>query len=340
MWLRVLLLVCVISSLVKSNGIYRAVNPRLIPWWFTRFPNSRVLLNRQIFNNIYRRLILRDPYWHRRLHAHRHRIVHPIHLHRHVHPAILNTRSVGVYDRPVAGGVPGIYDEDVSLPVFSSAAGRVDSSSVASVSDIPVQLPVPEPAVVQAPLPRPAVTTSTAAVDSDKHLIGKSETYVRYFSPTIDRYNTPWKKVQSSYKDYGHINVPAVYDQQVLGTGSAIDNGAGNFGGSSGYFGYGLDDGFVGGGVDGGFVGGSVDSGFVGGGVTGGGFVSGGVDSGFVGSGVDGGFVGGGVDGGFVSGGGGLLAASGSVDGGYSGGLVAYDANNPSQSYTRFRDVF
>ncbi|XP_061167011.1 uncharacterized protein LOC133175888 [Saccostrea echinata] len=396
MWLRALLLISVTSSLVNSHGIYRAVNPRLIPWWFARFPNSRVLLNRDLFNHVYRKLILRDPYWHRRIHAHRHRIFHPIHLHRHVHrvqvppllshrvirkipaPPVVKTASVesdkhligkaetfvrysspsipryntpwvkhsssyqdyghvgspSIYDRQVAGGVSGIYDEEVSLPVLSSAAGSIDSS-VAPIPDYPVAqapldsssvAPIPDYPFAQAPLPQ----LSSSTTGADKHLIGKSETFVRYYSPTIDRFNTPWKKVASSYRDYGHVNIPPVYDRQVLGAGPGIYDdelslntlpyGAGGLGS----FSYGPNDGgFVaGGGIDGGFVaGGGVDGGFVAGG------------------GVDGGFVtGGGVDGGFYAGG-------GSVDGGYSaysgGGLSTYGANyGPGAQTTLRRDVF
>ena len=163
MWLRVCLLVSLAATLTNATGILRLVHPATVPGWFERFPNSRILLNRDYFNYLYRRLILRDPYWYRRLNVHRH--IYPGYIRR---QRIIN---------------PGYYRQNV----------RVLAPQVHHHHDHP-------------------------------HLIGKTDTFVRYSSPAISRYNTPWDRVSSSYQDFGDVHTPSIYDRHVHTDGAIYDD--------------------------------------------------------------------------------------------------------------------
>lgn len=169
MWIRICLLLTVALTLVNATGTYRLVHPALVPGWLDRFPNSRILLNRDYYNYLYRRLILRDPYWRSR-----------IHLHRHIYPGVIRSQRI-------------------INPILLRRNVRVLAPQV-------------QTSVVNFPPPIP---------QDHRHLIGKAETFVRYTSPTIDTYNTPWQKISSSYRDYGEATAPALYDRPFYGGNSA-----------------------------------------------------------------------------------------------------------------------
>lgn len=213
MWFRICLLLTVALTLVNAHGTYRLVHPALVPGWLDRFPNSRILLNRDYYNYLYRRLILRDPYWRSR-----------IHLHRHIYPAVFRSQRVNIN------------------PVLLRRNVRVIAPQVQQTSVVGIPPPIPR---------------------DNRHLIGKAETFIRYTSPSLDKYNTPWQKISSSYRDYGEATSPALYDRPFYGGGSI----------PSGYddqeifpdsdYGYGLQESaYLGGGdLGGGEIGGSLSLG-------------------------------------------------------------------------------
>eukprot|EP00105_Crassostrea_gigas_P044798 XP_019928946.1 PREDICTED: uncharacterized protein LOC105343393 isoform X2 [Crassostrea gigas] len=170
MWFRICLLLTVALTLVNAHGTYRLVHPALVPGWLDRFPNSRILLNRDYYNYLYRRLILRDPYWRSR-----------IHLHRHIYPAVIRSQRVNIN------------------PVLLRRNVRVVAPQVQQTSVVGIPPPIPQ---------------------DNRHLIGKAETFIRYTSPSLDKYNTPWQKISSSYRDYGEATSPALYDRPFYGGGS------------------------------------------------------------------------------------------------------------------------
>lgn len=292
MWIRICLLLTVALTLVNATGTYRLVHPALVPGWLHRFPNSRILLNRDYYNYLYRRLILRDPYWRSRIHLHRHiypgvirsqRIINPIHLRRNVRvlapqvqTSVVNdhrhligkaetfvrytsptintyntpwqrisssyrdygeaTAPTALYDRPFYGDnsaavLPG-YDDEIyaGFPAQAAASGFYDDQiggngafdlqSQQSLSVLPGAIaPVPE--------------------GPHSHLIGKGETFVRYISPHIDRYNTPWTKTGTQYQDYGEVDSDYGYGLQESAYLGGGDLGAGEFGGFSANLGLG-----------------------------------------------------------------------------------------------------
>lgn len=171
MWFRICLLLTVALTLVNAHGTYRLVHPALVPGWLDRFPNSRILLNRDYYNYLYRRLILRDPYWRSR-----------IHLHRHIYPAVIRSQRVNIN--------PVLLRRNVRV-----VAPQVQQTSVV---DFPPSIP-----------------------QDNRHLIGKAETFIRYTSPSLDKYNTPWQKISSSYRDYGEATSPALYNRPFYGGGSS-----------------------------------------------------------------------------------------------------------------------
>ncbi|XP_048728512.2 uncharacterized protein LOC125646325 [Ostrea edulis] len=289
MWFRVLVLVSVATALAHAHGTYRLIDPRLVPGWLERFPNSRILLNRYNFDYLYRRLILRDPYWYRRINMYRQmypylfnrpRYINHIHTRRNIgilSPRILATRSVRVQPAPYVRSL--------------------------RVNRFPVR------AAVQ-----------TTSLRSNAPMVGGSSTFVRYSSPTIAKYNTPWSRISSSYKNYGQAESSPLYDRPEFGGGAV-----------------GLEDGFSS--SDAGFLEGSLGAA----GQDFGGFPEGAIDSGFSSAGFQ---FGGGLstDDAYTTGGGyaneyGYLGGSEVYQGdsneyGYLGGSEVYqgDSNGPYYS--------